>query len=134
MLAASRINSCSCSLILAATPLDAARARLTKELQREIDRHSIELLVGGQNELVLRLTDDVFERVDPLWKCLSAIDQESRRPNAPPLRVELVPHPDPRICNQQLELTRGYFFKKQRADPARISVVGSCSTDAGVPR
>jgi hypothetical protein len=86
----------------------------------------VKALSPHPGDRVLRLTDDDFERMDPLWKKLAEFDQAARRDAAASFRVELPPQADRLICKQRLELTRGYLFKKRRADPARISVLDNC--------
>lgn len=114
-------------LVLAVTPVEAAQQRLSKELKRELDRKSMKLAAGGPNELVLRLSADVFERVDPLWKALGAVFGEAQRPGAPTFRVELEPQDH---CVQHRDTARHYLFDKRKADATRVVVWGRCGADA----
>jgi hypothetical protein len=114
-------------LVLAVTPVEAAQQRLSKELKRELDRKSMKLAAGGPNELVLRLSGDVFERVDPLWKALGAVFEEAQRPGAPTFRVELEPQDH---CAQHRDTARHYLFDKRKADATRVVVWGRCGADA----
>lgn len=113
------------ALILTAAP--DARARLEKELAKQLARAEVSLREDKPNELTVVVALDAFERLDPLWKILYSVTEESKRKDAPLFRVELIPHKEQRVCLQHEELTRGYLFKKQRADPARISVWGNCA-------
>ncbi|MDP1821608.1 MAG: hypothetical protein Q8L48_00110 [Archangium sp.] len=114
-------------LVLAVSPVEASHQRLGQALKRELERKSMSLAVGGPNELVLRLSGDVFERVDPLWKALGAVFEESRRPGAPTFRVELEPQEH---CVQHRDTARHYLFDKRRADVTRVVVWGRCGAEA----
>lgn len=114
----------------AGAPAPSAQARLTQELKKELARDQVKLVDGKPGELLVRLELDAFEKVDPIWKILYSVVEESKRTGAPHLRVELTPHPEKRVCLQHEEIARGYLFKKQRADPARVTVEGNC----GPPR
>ena len=125
------MNSLLLALIIAGVP--DTHARLAKELDKQLKRSEVELR-DESDRLAIVVTDNAFERVDPLWKILFTVVEESRRKDAPLLRVELVPHKDNRICLQREELVRGYLFKKQRGEPARIELRGLCALGgAAVP-
>ena len=118
------MNSLLLALLLTGVP--EAHARLAKELEKQLKRSEVELREESDH-LAVVISLNAFERVDPIWKILFTVSEESRRKDAPLLRVELVPHQEQRLCEQHEELTRGYLFKKQRADPARITVWGNCA-------
>jgi len=114
-------------LVFSASPVEAAQQRLAKELARELGRKSMKVARGGPNEVVLRLSGDVFERMDPLWKALFTVANEAKLPGAPTFRVELEPQEG---CVQHREVARGYLFHKMRVDPTRVVVWGACGPDA----
>jgi hypothetical protein len=109
-------------LLLAAAPAADAKAVLEQKLSKERAAGQVDVRADGDVTAVRILRDDVYEKLDPLWRTLGAAVQASKRG---PVRVDAA-HLDPKGCDDRRLLVERYLFEKQKADRARLSVRVTC--------
>ncbi|MBL8923748.1 MAG: hypothetical protein JNJ54_33140 [Myxococcaceae bacterium] len=114
-------------LLLAAAPAPDAKALLEQKLSKERAAGQVDVRTDGDVTAVRILRDDVYEKLDPLWKTLGSAAQASKRG---PVRVDLT-HLDAKGCDDRRMLVERYLFEKQKADRARLTVRATCG--AGFP-
>lgn len=109
-------------LLLAAAPTPDAKTVLEQKLSKELAAGQVDVRTDGDATAVRILRDDVYEKLDPLWKTLGAAAQASKRG---PVRVDAA-HLDAKGCEDRRLLVERSLFEKQKPDRARLSVRVTC--------